>query len=72
MPHFLIEHLDGSHPKLQNQIGWNQKAVWNTNCIKDLNFMAIAIFVNLRFFWHFETVTNIRTWIKSHRYWRML
>jgi hypothetical protein len=32
----------------------------------------ITIFVNLGFFRHFETVTNIRTWIKSHRYWRML
>ena len=32
----------------------------------------ITIFVNLRLFRHFETVINIRTWIKSHRYWRML
>jgi hypothetical protein len=32
----------------------------------------ITIFVNLGFFRHFETVTNIRTWIKSHKYWRML
>ena len=32
----------------------------------------ITIFVNLGFFQHFETVTNIRTWLKSHRYWRML
>ena len=33
----------------------------------------ITIFVNLGVFWHSETVTNIRTsWIKSHRYWRML
>ena len=28
----------------------------------------IPIFVNLGLFWHFETVTMIRTWIKSHRY----
>jgi hypothetical protein len=27
-----------------------------------------TIFVNLGLFQHFETVTNIRTWIKSHRY----
>ena len=33
---------------------------------------VITIFVNLGFFWHFETVTNIRTWINSHKYWRML
>jgi hypothetical protein len=32
----------------------------------------IAIFVNLGLFRHFEIVTNIRTWIKSHVYWRML
>ena len=32
----------------------------------------MTIFVNVGLFWHFETVTNIRTWIKSHRYWRML
>ena len=30
----------------------------------------ITIFVNLGLFRHFETVTNMRTWIKSHRYWR--
>ena len=28
-------------------------------------FMQITIFVNLGLFRHFETVTNIRTWIKS-------
>ena len=32
----------------------------------------ITIFVNLGLFRHFETITNIRTWIKSHRYWKML
>ena len=32
----------------------------------------ITIFVNLGLFPHFETVTIIRTWIKSHKYWRML
>ena len=32
----------------------------------------ITIFVNLGLFRHFETVSNIRTWIISHRYWRML
>ena len=32
----------------------------------------ITIFVNLGLFRHFETVTNIRTWIKSHKFWRML
>ena len=32
----------------------------------------ITIFVNLGLFRHFETVTSIRTWITSHRYWRML
>jgi hypothetical protein len=35
-------------------------------------FVSITIFVNLGLFRHFETVTNIRTWIKWHRYWRML
>ena len=30
---------------------------------------TITIFVNLGLFRHFETVTNIRTWIKSHMYW---
>ena len=34
--------------------------------------LLITIFVNLGVFRHFETVTNIRTWIKSHIYWRML
>jgi hypothetical protein len=34
--------------------------------------VEITIFVNLGLFWHFETITNIRTWLKSHRYWRML
>ena len=33
---------------------------------------CITIFVNSGMFWHFETVTNTRTWIKSHRYWRMV
>ena len=33
---------------------------------------TITIFVNLGLFRHFGTVTNIRTWIKLHRYWRML
>ena len=33
---------------------------------------SITMFVNLGFFWHFETITNIRTWIKSHRYWSIL
>ena len=42
--------------------------VWELN--KTTSF--ITIFVNLGLFWHFEIVTNIRTWIKSHRYWRML
>ena len=34
--------------------------------------VGIIIFVNLGFFRHFEIVTNIKTWIKSHIYWRML
>ena len=29
-------------------------------------YTQITIFVNLGLFRHFETVTNIRTWIKSH------
>ena len=37
-----------------------------------LNCGDITIFVNLGLFQHFETVTNIRTWIKSQRYWGML
>jgi hypothetical protein len=32
----------------------------------------ITIFINLGLFRHFEIVTNIRTWIKSHKFWRML
>ena len=36
------------------------------------NSPSITIFVNLGHFRHFETVTTIRTWIKSHRYWRIL
>jgi hypothetical protein len=32
----------------------------------------ITIFVNLGRHRHFETITNIRTWIKSHKFWRML
>jgi hypothetical protein len=34
--------------------------------------IIILNFVNLGLFRHFEIVTNIRTWIKSHKYWRML
>jgi hypothetical protein len=37
-----------------------------------ITFDHITTFVNLGFFLHFETTTNIRTWIKSPRYWRML
>ena len=33
---------------------------------------SITIFVNLGIFRNFETVTNIRTWIESHKFWRML
>ena len=32
----------------------------------------ITILIRLGLFRHFETFRNIRTWIKSHRYWRML
>ena len=43
---------------------------------KNLIFWAtitrITIFVNLGFSRYIETIANIRTWIKSHRYWRML
>ena len=38
----------------------------------ETNETLITMFVNVEFFRHFETVTNIRTWTKSHRYWRML
>ena len=44
--------------------------VWVNTILECTN--TITIFVNLGFFQHFETITNIRTWIKSHRYWRML
>ena len=39
-----------------------------------LNQILISLYslINLGFFRHFETVTNIRTWIKSHKYWRLL
>jgi hypothetical protein len=51
---------------------WWRIAGPNTN--KQINKIRhlITIFINLGLFRHFETVTNIRTWIKSHRYWRML
>ena len=54
---------------------------FSTGILEDPKFLTfllvnkkqqITIFVNLGLFQHFETVTNIRTWIKSHRYWRML
>ena len=32
----------------------------------------IIIFANLGLFRHFETIIHIRTWIKSHIFWRML
>ena len=48
------------------------KAIKATLSLSQHFVQNITIFVNLRFFWHFETVTNIRTWIKSHKYWRML
>jgi hypothetical protein len=44
----------------------------NPKIARSENYERITIFINLGLFWHFETVTNIRTWIKSHRYWRML
>ena len=34
--------------------------------------LVITIFINLGLLQHFEKVTNIRTWIKSHIYWRLL
>ena len=37
-----------------------------------MEFVDFTIFIKLGLFWHFETITNIRTRIKSHRYWRML
>ena len=43
---------------------------WNIRIAKEE--AHITIFIKLGFFRHFETVTNIRTWIKSHWYWRML
>ena len=36
------------------------------------SIVGITIFVNLGLLRHFETFTNIRTWIKPHIYWRML
>jgi hypothetical protein len=56
--------------------------LWLTNAMFRLNeshvvdiitkiYLFITIFVNLGFFWHFETNSIIRTWIKSHIYWRM-
>ena len=39
---------------------------------KHHNCIIITIFINLGLFWHFEIAINIRTWIKSHKYWRML
>ena len=39
---------------------------------QDRYHRSITIFVNLGLFRHFETVANIKAWIKSHRYWKML
>jgi hypothetical protein len=46
------------------------KVNWGNDTCKLI--MRHRYIVNLGLFWHFETITNIRTWIKSHRYWRML
>ena len=55
---------------------WEKKFVGSTWVHYDFPLVVgltkTIIFVNLGLFRHFETVTNIRTWIKSHRYWRML
>ena len=45
--------------------------IYEGNCYLR-NLGLITTFVNLGLFRHFETVTNIRTWIKPHIYWRML
>ena len=47
-----------------------QKCIYMPREILQLG--VITIFVILGLFRHFETVTNIRTWIRSHIYWRML
>ena len=54
----------------QQNLGGGINRRWTTR--KPPEKTHITIFVNLGFSWHFETVTNIRTWIKSHKYWRML
>ena len=65
-----ITHLSTS---VQNTMGTKTQVIIVWVRTPDVgNVYFIIIFVNLRFFRHFETVTNIRTWINSHRYWRML
>ena len=66
----MIEH-GLCRPKSKTElvgVGGVSMHIWPTNGYKS----NISIFVNLGLFWHLETVTNIRTWIKSHIYWRML
>ena len=61
-----------SHRTQKEINAWNKSqsvASW-VRVIANAGF--IIIFINLGFFGRFETVTNIRTWIKSHRCWRML
>jgi hypothetical protein len=57
-----VESMDGSRRSIGSHGGVALGA----------NIRLITIFVNLGLFRQFETITNIRTWIKSHRYWRML
>ena len=52
--------------------GHNSMSSSNYDLVLYFYYTQITIFVNLGLFRHFETVTNIRTWIKSHWYWRML
>ena len=67
LPSFANKYLLPSGAGITT-VGFRNKWVENT-CHAYTN--TITIFVNLGLFRHFETVINIRTWIKSHKYWRM-
>ena len=63
----IIEWLVWSNGlKLGGSLGVFQKSTRKSTKIN------ITIFVNLEIFRHFEIVTNMRTWIQLHKYWRLL
>ena len=63
---------------MEDLIGFNVLYAINEHHIDKLgecrskHICIITIVVNLGLCGHFEIVANIRTWTKSHGYWRML